>query len=79
MTLPLGPLGREPSDPASAGMRQLTYIAVTYASTCGAAASFGAETVAIGMIGAMGLAHALIASRHGIKRSQHDRERAQRT
>ncbi len=70
MTPPRRPSGQEPIDPATAGMRQLTCIAGTYASTCGVAASFGGGTGVIGMIAVAGLAHAVIASRHGIKRSE---------
>lgn len=67
--------GREPTDPAAAAMRQLVYIACGYATVSAGAASVGAELLAIVLIGVIGLAHAALASWHGLKRGEQDLER----
>jgi hypothetical protein len=64
--------GRQPEDPSVAGMRQLKFIACTYATTCAGAAKLGASALALGLVEASGLAHAFLASRHGIKRGEQD-------
>jgi hypothetical protein len=66
--------GRDPTDPPAAGMRQLTYIAGTYASASAGAASVGADTPTLAVMAATGLAHAAIANWHGIKRGEQDAE-----
>src|SRR5436190_8081265 len=66
--------GRDPTDPPAAGMRQLTYIAGTYASASAGAATAGADTPTLAVMAATGLAHAAIANWHGIKRGEQDAE-----
>jgi hypothetical protein len=66
--------GRDPTDPPAAGMRQLTYIAGTYASASAGAASVGADTPTLAVMAATGLAHAAIANWHGIKRGEQNAE-----
>lgn len=63
-------LGKEPTDPAAMGMRQLVYIACAYGSASAIAGAFNTPIAVIVLIVAAGLAHAAIASSHGLRRGE---------
>lgn len=56
-------------------MHQLVCIAIGYAPATTGAVSFGAEPLAVGLIGGSGLAHAALAIWYGLRRGDQDLKR----